>query len=91
MEGTNDKMCTCGQVHNLDEVHKLTEYIWEGLRRYSKETPIDRHMMANAFFQVCAYFFIEHSPQSLPGQIEEIENFSKALLDTAHQNAPSLQ
>lgn len=83
--------CSCGEVHDLDEVNKLTAYIWEGLRLYSKDTPLDRHVMANAFFQVCAYFFVTDSPQNISGQLEEIENFCMALKQGALNEAQPMQ
>jgi hypothetical protein len=91
MESQNEGRCSCGEVHDLEGVNKLTEYIWEGLRLYSKDTPIDRHVMANAFFQVCAYFFVNHSPQNIHGQVQEIENFCRALLDVAVHEAKPIQ
>ncbi len=91
MEDQNEEVCACGEVHDRNGANKLTEYIWEGLRIYSKNTPVDRHSMANAFFQVCQNFFITHSPQNTSGQLEEIENFCRALKETAMMEARPMQ
>ncbi len=87
----NENECTCGEVHDVEATNKLTKYIWENLRAYSKEVPLDRHTMANAFVQVCSYLCVVHSPQNTNGQIEEIENFCRSLKETALYEAKAMQ
>lgn len=91
MEINAEKRCSCGKEHDIEGVDRLATYIWEDLRAYAKETPIDRHVLANALFKVCAYFFIPQSPQNTKGQLEEIENFSTALKEVAIKEDSTMQ